>query len=163
MDTSGVHLWLIVWKAYQSLREHAEAHIASLGLGLSDFGVLEVLFHRGPKPVNEIGEKVNLTSGSITAAVDRLEKKGLVERRNDPGDRRARVVHLTEAGDSLIRCAFADHSAAMERATSALTPEEREQAINLMRKLGRGAQAISPRLARSPRERPVHLSDHESE
>ena len=60
-------------------------------------------------PVNAIGALVRLTSGSITAAVDRLERKGLVERRNDPEDRRARMVHLTEAGRKLIACAFADH------------------------------------------------------
>ena len=142
MDSSGAHLWLILSKAYQALREHAEAHITGLRLGLSDFGVLEALLHKGPMPVNQLGEKVNLTSGSITAAVDRLEHKGLVARRNDAEDRRARVVHLTETGQQLIQCAFADHLAAMERATSALTAEEREQATTLVRKLGLGAQAI---------------------
>ena len=144
MASRGAHLWLIVWKAFQALREHAEAHIASLGLGFSDFGVLEALLHRGPLPINQIGEKVNLTSGSITAAVDRLESKGLLERRNDAEDRRARIVHLTEAGTRLIECAFADHVAVMERATSALSAEEQEHAIHLIRKLGRGAQAMDP-------------------
>src|SRR5687768_12118129 len=109
----GIRLWLILWKAYDTLREHAMRHIESLRLGFSDFAVLELLLHKGPTPVNAIGEKIHLTSGSITMAVDRLEGKGLVERRNDPDDRRARVVHLTEAGTRLIRCAFADHEAAM--------------------------------------------------
>ena len=79
---------------------------------------------------------VRLTSGSITTAVDRLERKGMVERRNDPEDRRTRVVHLTAAGRKLIPCAFADHEAAMDRATSGLTPEERGQAVALLKKLG---------------------------
>ena len=79
---------------------------------------------------------VRLTSGSITTAVDRLERKGMVERRNDPADRRTRVVHLTAAGRKLITCAFADHEAAMERATSGLTPEERAHAVALLKKLG---------------------------
>src|SRR5271157_3211043 len=135
MDTSGVHLWLIVWKTYQVLREHAERHIHSLGLGLSDFGILESLLHKGPLPVNTVGGMIQLTSGSITTAVDRLERKGLVERRDDPGDRRARVVHLTEAGRKLAQCAFADHEAAMERAASGLTVDERAQAIELLKKL----------------------------
>ncbi|HEY2015382.1 MAG TPA: MarR family transcriptional regulator, partial [Bryobacteraceae bacterium] len=95
MNSSGVRLWLILWKAYDTLRTHAETHIESLGLCLSDFGVLEVLLHKGPMPVNAIGALVRLTSGSITAAVDRMERKGLVERRNDPGDRRTRMVYLT--------------------------------------------------------------------
>jgi len=142
MESQGTHLWLILWKAFDTLREHAERHIHSLGLGLSDFGLLETLLHKGPTPVNTIGSRIRLTSGSITAAVDRLERKGLVERCGDPEDRRARVVHLTEAGRKLIACAFADHEAAMERATSGLTAAEQAQAIELLRKLGLHAQGL---------------------
>ena len=139
---TGVRLWLILWKAHDTLREHALRHIESLGLGLSDFAVLELLLHLGPTPVNAIGERVRLTSGSITAAVDRLARKGLVERRNHPEDRRTRVVHLTEAGTSLIGSAFADHEAAMERAVAGLDEWEREEAARLLKKLGLSAQAM---------------------
>ena len=142
MNTKGVHLWLILWKAFDSLRKHAVRHIESLGLCLSDFAILEVLLHKGPSPVNTIGSVIRLTSGSITAAVDRLEKRGLVERRNDPGDRRARVVHLTASGRQLISSAFDQHEAAMERATSGLSPEERAEATVLLKKLGISAQAM---------------------
>ena len=138
-DTSGVHLWLVLWRAYDALRAHAQRHIESLGIGLSDFAVLELLLHKGPTPVNRIGAHVRLTSGSITTAVDRLERRGLVERRNDPEDRRTRMVHLTGAGRRMIACAFADHQKAMERATAALTPAERGQAAELLKKLGLGA------------------------
>ena len=136
MKTSGIHLWLILWKAYDSLRAHAECHIHSLGIGFSDFGVLEALLNKGPLPVNTLGAKVRLTSGSITALVDRLQRKGLVERREDASDRRTRVVHLTPAGRKLISCAFADHEAAIDRATAGLSPAERAQAAELIKKLG---------------------------
>ena len=142
MKTSGVHLWLILWKAYDSLRKHAECHIHSLGIGFSDFGVLEALLHKGPMPVNTLGGKVRLTSGSITALVDRLEKKGLVERRDDPADRRSRMVHLTTAGRKMIACAFADHERAMEQATAGLTGAEKTQAAELLKKLGRSAERL---------------------
>ena len=142
MDTTAIHLWLILWKAFETLREHATRHIASLHLGFSDFAVLELLLHKGPAPVNEIGARVRLTSGSISVAIDRLERKGLVKRRFDRDDRRARVVHLTEAGRCLIRPAFTDHEAAMEAAASGLTLEERAQAIVLLKKLGLSAQAM---------------------
>ncbi len=142
MATSGTHLWLILWKAFDTLQRHAKCHIHSLGIGFSDFGVMEVLLHKGPLPVNTLGAKVRLTSGSITALVDRLEKKGLVERRNDPGDRRTRVVHLTTSGRKLISCAFADHEAAMDRATSGLSAAERGQAAELLKKLGLYAEAL---------------------
>lgn len=142
MATSATHLWLILWRAYEALREHAERHIASLGLGFSDFAVLEDPLHKGPSPVNTIGAKIRLTSGSITATVDRLERKGMVERRNDPTDRRARIVHLTPSGRKVIACAFADHEAAIERAVTGLTPDERHLAAQLLKKLGLNAQAL---------------------
>jgi MarR family 2-MHQ and catechol resistance regulon transcriptional repressor len=142
MKSSGTRLWLILWKAYGTLRECAESHIRSLGLCYSDFAVLEALLHKGPTPVNTIGAKVGLTSGSITAAVDRLALKGLVERREDAADRRARMVHLTAAGRKLASAAFAEHVAAMQRATAGLTPAERAQAAELLKKLGLAARAM---------------------
>jgi MarR family 2-MHQ and catechol resistance regulon transcriptional repressor len=141
MEPTGIHLWLVLWKAYEAVRRHAERHIHSLGLGFSDFAVLEVLLHKGPAPVNTIGELVHLTSGSITAAIDRLERKSLVARCTHSSDRRARVVHLTEMGRQLIECAFRDHAAAMEAATSGLTAAERAEAVALLKKLGRSARA----------------------
>jgi MarR family 2-MHQ and catechol resistance regulon transcriptional repressor len=143
MPETGVHLWLVLMKAHEALRRHAEQNIHGLGIGFSDFMVLEVLLHKGPTPVNEIGRRVRLTSGSITSAVDRLEAKGLVERQSDSADRRTRVVHLTAAGQKLISCAFADHERAMERAAAGLTPEERAQATALLKKLGLYAQSIA--------------------
>jgi MarR family 2-MHQ and catechol resistance regulon transcriptional repressor len=139
---SGVHLWLVLMKAHEAMRKHAERHIHSLGIGFSDFAVLEVLLHKGPLPVNEIGRLVRLTSGSITTAVDRLERKGMVERKNDPEDRRARVVHLTEAGRKLIERAFADHEAAMEHAAAGLTRQERAEVVALLKKLGIRAEEL---------------------
>src|ERR1051326_4065991 len=130
-STSGVHLWLVLWKAYAALERHALKSIAELGLGYSDFAILELLLHKGPTPVNTIGTKVNLTTGSTSVAVDRLEARSLVERRADPEDRRARVVHWTAAGRNLIGQAFACHAVAMERATSGLSEAERERAIAL--------------------------------
>jgi MarR family 2-MHQ and catechol resistance regulon transcriptional repressor len=140
VEISGVHLWLILWRAYDSLRTHAERDIHSHGLGFSDFAVLEVLLHKGPTPINTIGGLVRLTSGSITAAVDRLAAKGLVERCAHRSDRRARVVSLTEAGRSLIAEAFAGHKQAMEAATAGLSPEERKAAARLLKKLGLSAK-----------------------
>jgi MarR family transcriptional regulator, 2-MHQ and catechol-resistance regulon repressor len=142
MDGSGLHLWLVLWKAYESLRAHSERQIHESGIGFSDFAVLEVLLHKGPTPVNAIGQRVFLTSGSITAAVDRLERKGLVQRCNQPGARRTRLVHLTDAGRKLIECAFAGHEQAIERATSGLTTAERAQAAVLLKKLGKRAQEL---------------------
>ena len=134
---SGVHVFLVLWKALHAIEEYAVSSVAELGIGATDFAVLEALLHKGPLPVNEIGKKVLLTSGSITVAVDRLENKGLVERRAHGTDRRARIVHLTKSGRKLIRRSYADHAADMERLASAsLSKKEREMLIRLLKQIG---------------------------
>src|SRR5262245_1069973 len=137
---TGVHVFLVLWKAARAVEAYAGNSISQLEMCGSDFAVLEALLHKGPLPVNEIGRKVLLTSGSITVAVDRLEAKGLVERRAHGTDRRARVVHLTKAGKTMIRRAYADHASDMERLASAsLTKSEREKLIQLLKQIGYAA------------------------
>lgn len=139
-DSSGIHLWLVLWKAFRSVEAHAHRHIAGLGMCLSDFGVLEALLHKGPLTVNELGAKVLLTSGSMTAALDRLEHRGLVEREEGDADRRVRVIRLTQAGTRLIRKAFEDHRKAMDLAAAGISGKDREALIDLLRQLGLGAE-----------------------
>jgi len=131
-----------LWKAYDSMRRHAEHNIASLPLGMSDFAILEALLHKGPLPVNAIAAKVRLTSGSASVAIDRLEAKGLVERKLHADDRRTRVVHLTAEGRKLIQAAFQAHAAAMERAASTLSRRERAELAAMLKRLGRGAEQM---------------------
>lgn len=139
---SGVHVFLVLWKAARAVETYAENSIAELEMCGSDFAVLEALLHKGPLPINEIGKKVLLTSGSITVAVDRLESKGLVERRASGTDRRARIVHLTKAGRELIARVYADHASDMERlAAASLSRTERETLIGLLKKIGYEATA----------------------
>ena len=132
----GVHIWLLLSKATKTLEARARRSVQQTGLGLSDFGVLEALLHKGPLPVNALREKVLLSSGSMTAAVDRLERSGLVERAATPNDRRSRIVHLTEQGKKLIGKLFQEHALDMERAFSCLDNAERDTLANLLRKLG---------------------------
>jgi MarR family 2-MHQ and catechol resistance regulon transcriptional repressor len=138
-DTSGVHVWLVLMKTFHALKAQAEEslNLSETGLGDSDFRVLEVLLSKGPLPVNTIGPKVWLTPGSISVAIDRLEKKKLVKRRTTD-DRRVRLVELTAKGRQLVVKTFETHAAAMERAT-ALSKEERLTLLPLLKKLGKGA------------------------
>jgi MarR family transcriptional regulator, 2-MHQ and catechol-resistance regulon repressor len=135
-DGSGVHVWLVLMKAHRSMVRHAERSIVSLDMCISDFGVLEVLLHKGPQSVSEIGRRVDLTSGSITTAIDRLEQRGLVARAAHASDRRARVVHLTPDGRARITEVFGKHKDAMERAALGLSKVERDTLIELLKKLG---------------------------
>ena len=108
-------------------------------MGLSDFAVMEMLLHKGPQPVNEIGRRIELTSGAITTAVDRLESRGLVTREAHETDRRARIVRLTARGKDEAVKAFGVHKAAMDVAASGLSKTERAMLIRLLKKLGTSA------------------------
>jgi MarR family transcriptional regulator, 2-MHQ and catechol-resistance regulon repressor len=136
-DTSGVHVWLVLMKAFQSIMPHAAESIALTELGDSDFRILEALLHKGPLPVNTIGPIVWLTPGSISVAVDRLVKKGLVARKDHPNDRRVRQVQLTPKGRALITRGFREHAVAMEDAVGVLSENERLTLLRLLKKLGK--------------------------
>jgi MarR family 2-MHQ and catechol resistance regulon transcriptional repressor len=135
-DVSGTHLWLVLMKAHRTLQRLATRSIEASDIGLSDFAVLEMLLHKGPQPVNEIGRRVELTSGAITTAVDRLESLGLVTREAHETDRRARIVRLTPRGKERAAKIFASHKTAMDVAANALSKTERATLIELLRKLG---------------------------
>jgi len=140
-DISGTHLWLVLMKAHRTLERLATRSIELSEVGLSDFAVMEMLLHKGPQPVNAIGRRVELNSGAITTAVDRLESRGLVTREAHPSDRRARIVRLTAAGEEQAAKIFAGHKAAMDVAASALSKTERATLIALLKKLGTSAGA----------------------
>jgi MarR family transcriptional regulator, 2-MHQ and catechol-resistance regulon repressor len=127
-------------KAHRTLARHAQLSIGNLDMCFSDFTILELLLHRGAQPVNEIGRRIDLTSGSITTAVDRLEARGLVTRSSDASDRRTRLVSLTPQGEARISQAFSEHKDAMDRAASGLSKAEQNTLLALMKKLGLSAE-----------------------
>ena len=136
------HVWLVMMKAMRALTRYAAADIEELGLGLSDFAVLEVLLHKGPLPVNTLGPIVDLSPGSISIAVDRLFAKGLVSRVESTEDRRVRIIALTSRGKDLIVPAFRKHSGQMKRVFSELSVEELHCLEIALKKLGKRAAAL---------------------
>jgi len=129
-------LWLVITKSYRVLSLLAERSIANTGLCLTDFAALEALLHKGPFTITQIQEKVLLASGSMTAAVDRLEKLGLIVRKSSPSDRRARVVELTAEGKRLAKSSFERHAKDLEALMSTLSETEIEQIHGSLKKLG---------------------------
>ena len=129
-------LWLVIAKSYRGLSLLAEQSIANTGLCLTDFAALEALLHKGPLTISEIQEKVRLASGSMTAAVDRLEKLGLIVRRPSPRDRRARLVELTAHGKRLAASCFERHAKDLEALMSVLSEREMEELYGSIKKLG---------------------------
>ena len=123
----------------RALTRYAAAGIEETGLGLSDFGVLEILLHKGPLPVNTIGPIIDLTRGSTSIAVDRLVAKGRVE---SAEDRRVRIVALTPRGKDLIVTAFLKHAGQMKRVFSELSSDELRALEVALKKAGKRAEAL---------------------
>jgi MarR family 2-MHQ and catechol resistance regulon transcriptional repressor len=129
-------LWIVLSRCYRAVSQIAERSVSEAGLGLSDFAALEALLHKGPLTITEIQAKVLLASGSMTAAVDRLERKGLLTRSATASDRRAKLLELTSEGKRVVEAAFRRHAAELEAAMAVLNGAERRQLYGLLKKLG---------------------------
>src|ERR1700712_1924229 len=122
--TAG-QLWTVLARCYKALSSRVEQSVADAGLCLTDFMILEALLHKGPLTISEIQSKILLASGSMTAAVDRLEKKGAIVRLFVKADRRARLLELTDAGREVINRVYGEHKAEFEALMNVLGAEER--------------------------------------
>ena len=129
-------LWWVLARSHHSLRLLAERSIANTGLCLSYFGALEALMHKGPLTITEIQDKVILASGSMTVAIDRLEKMRLVVRKSTAKDRRARVVQLTPEGKRVASASFEKHAKDLEQVASILSEKDKTQLYESLKKLG---------------------------
>ena len=139
----SLKLWVVLARAFTAVGSHVDTNIAQNDLTTAEFGILEVLLHKGPLLLGEIQRKILVTSGGITYLVDRLVDKGLVKREECPNDRRARYAVLTPAGDALIRRLFPDHARRIAQVVSGLTIREQAEATQLLRRLGRAAAALT--------------------
>lgn len=137
----ALKLWVVLSRAYRAIEAHASADAARHGLTLAEFGVIEALYHRGDMLLSELQRRILVSSGGITFLVDRLSEKGLVRRRACPGDRRARFVSLTAAGEQTVRGIFPEHAARIEQLCAVLTMAEQQEATALLRTLGHAAAA----------------------
>jgi MarR family 2-MHQ and catechol resistance regulon transcriptional repressor len=132
--------------AYIKLLRAAESVLARVhrrtacDLTVSQFGVLESLYHLGPMHQRQIGTKLLKSGGNVTMVIDNLEKRGLVERRRDQTDRRFVSVHLMPAGERLIADVFPRHVLSILAELAPLSAAEQEELGRLCRKLGRGSE-----------------------
>jgi MarR family 2-MHQ and catechol resistance regulon transcriptional repressor len=140
-DSTDLKLWTVLARAYDAVRAHSFAHIERHGLTPGEFGVLDTLFHRGPMLLGELQGRVLVTSGGISFLVDRLERRGLVERREYPQDRRTRLAALTDEGAAFMESVFPEHVRAIGHALEEVDPELKQALIPLLRTLGRAAAA----------------------
>lgn len=137
----ALNLHIALTRASQWVNAHTEKDIRSFGLTRTEFGVLELLYHKGPQPIQQIGGKVLMSSGNITYVVDKLEKRGFVRRNASQEDRRLIYAEITEEGTAFVQEVFPKHAEVIAEVLSGLSKEERRVAAELLKKLGKYAQA----------------------
>ncbi|WP_264805440.1 MarR family winged helix-turn-helix transcriptional regulator [Cytobacillus sp. NCCP-133] len=132
----SLKLFIVLSRAYRAINENVNKLIQSYGLNPTEFAVLELLYHKGDQPLQQIGGKILLASGSITYVVDKLEQKGFLKRVACPNDRRVTFAQITDEGKAFIDRIFPDHEKHIHSLMSELSNQEKETAIELLKKLG---------------------------
>lgn len=145
---ASLHLWIVLCRAQHAIEDHVRRDMEARGLGLTEFAVLEALYHKGRLPLGAIGDRILLTSGTVTYVIDKLEEQGLLRRCPCKADRRRTFAELTEAGRARIAKLFPEHAAVLRDLMDGLSTEEKKAAADLIKRLGRFAEeaAVEPDL-----------------
>lgn len=138
----SLKLLIVLSRANRAVFDRVTEDMKSHGLNPTEFAVLELLYHKGDQPIQHIGKKVLLASGSITYVVDKLESKELLERKACPKDRRVTHAAITEKGKRLMADIFPKHEQAIEEIFKGLDRNEKQTMIELLKKLGLHAQEM---------------------
>ena len=139
----ALKLFIVLSRSCKVILEEAHILIEKYGLNPTEFGVLELLYHRGRQPIQKIGQKILLRSGSMTYVVDKLEKRGYLERVFCSEDKRVTYISITKAGVELIESIFPEHAKNIESLMGGLDAEEQNTAIELLKKLGLSVKDLS--------------------
>ncbi len=142
-ETTAAALWIVLARAYRSMETFVERSVSALGIGLSDFMILEALLHKGPMTMSALCDAALITNASMTSAIDRLEEKHYVERTADKVDRRIRLIHLTPEGTALIKRLFVRHLKDLDEVMAAIPSTERAELRRGLKTIGLAAQAAT--------------------
>lgn len=139
----SLKLFIVLSRAHKAIHESTNQFFQKNGLNPTEFAVLELLFHKGRQPLQKIGNKILLASGSITYVIDKLEKRGFINRVSCPSDRRITFADITTEGEAFMATLFPEHEKQLHEMMSALNPDEKDQAIVLLKKLGLSIKDLS--------------------
>ncbi|MBD1380378.1 MarR family winged helix-turn-helix transcriptional regulator [Metabacillus arenae] len=139
----SLKFFIVLSRAFRAINDLVNKQIHTFGLNPTEFAVLELLYHKGDQPLQQIGGKILLASGSITYVVDKLEQKNLLARKACEKDRRVTYAHITEDGKQLIEEIFPTHEERINEIISILSEEEKQSAIELIKKVGYHANDLA--------------------
>jgi MarR family 2-MHQ and catechol resistance regulon transcriptional repressor len=133
--TATLQLVIALSRAFQALERGVRPQLAEYGLGLTEFAVLEVLYHKGVLPLGEIRDRILVTGASTTYVVKKLEDRGLMRRRTCDEDQRIVFGELTAKGRALIDEVFPVHVERLREVTAGLSVAQKREASQLLRRL----------------------------
>lgn len=139
----SLKLFIVLSRANKAINECTNQFFQDNGLNPTEFAVLELLYHKGRQPLQKIGNKILLASGSITYVIDKLEKRGYLARISCPSDRRITYAEITDEGTKFMDELFPKHEQQLHKLTNALSTEEKDLAIELLKKLGLSIKDLS--------------------
>ncbi|WP_339175370.1 MarR family transcriptional regulator [Solibacillus sp. FSL R5-0691] len=139
----SLKLFIVLSRAHKAISEATNQFIQANGLNPTEFAVLELLYHKGRQPLQQIGNKILLASGSITYVVDKLEKRNFLVRVSCPTDRRVTYAEITDLGSEFMDKLFPEHEQNIHELLGVLTAEEKQTAIELLKKLGLSIKDLS--------------------
>ncbi|AKG73053.1 MarR family winged helix-turn-helix transcriptional regulator [Salinicoccus halodurans] len=136
----SLKLYIVMHHAFNSLQDQSFKDMKSYGLNPTEFAVLELLYNKGPQQIQQIGERVLLSSGSITYVVNNLIEEGYVVRKQYEMDRRIAYVYLKPKGKKLMNEIFPKHAEQLEKITNGLNAGEKKKLIETLKKLGKNVE-----------------------
>ena len=139
---ASLKLWVVLSRAYDSVAELAKLDVERGELSLTEFAVLEALYHKGDLTAGDVSKRVLLRSGSLTYVIDKLVERGLIKRKVCDTDRRRTYLHITASGSAIMRRIWPGHAAVIELAVGGLTLAEKRTAAKLLKKMGMHAELV---------------------
>ena len=133
----ALHVYVKLMRATNKATNRMHRHLKDDNLTVSQFAVLEALYHLGPLRQGELVEKILKSNANLTTVVDSLEKKALVRRDRSDNDRRRVTVHLTESGEELIARVFPRHAKVVAKELEFLSREEKNIMMKILEKFKR--------------------------
>ena len=139
IESLELKAWVVLARTMDAISDRVKEDLRRHQLNSTEFGVLSVLYKRGDTPLQQIGDQILITSGSVTYVIDKLEKRGLIERIACPSDRRVTYASLTDDGKALMDVVYPQHIEIFKEIYGPLSDEETEQLISLLKRVGYNA------------------------
>lgn len=141
-ENLSLKAFVVIMKASKTLEELVKKDIADHGMKMSDFAILEALYHKGRQTIKQISEAVLINTGSITYVIDKLEKNEYLQRTHCTDDRRVVYIEITEKGNDVMKDIFPKHQTLIEELFSDIPEEHKRILIDTVKTIGKKGENV---------------------